>query len=74
VLELSSENFNTVAQQYPEAQKALLLIKTTINAGNYKYLKLQCYICESHDHISIDCPDFKSRFEGNIKTYFEKIR
>jgi len=26
------------------------------------------------DHISIECPKFKEKFEGNIKTYFEKIR
>jgi hypothetical protein len=45
-----------------------------VNANNYKYLKLQCYVCEGSDHISIDCPDFKTTFEGNIKTYFEKTR
>lgn len=50
------------------------IIKNSVNIGNYKYLKLQCYVCDSSDHISIDCPEFKASFEGNIKTYFEKTR
>ena len=49
-------------------------MKTQVNAGNYKQLKLQCYVCEYNGHIAIDCPEFKSTFEGNIKTYFEKTR
>ena len=50
------------------------MIKTSVNKNNYKMLKLKCYVCDGHDHISIDCKDFKSQFEGNIKTYFEKTR
>lgn len=51
----------------------LLVIKNSVNIGNYKYLKLQCYVCDDNDHISIDCPNFKENYEGNIKIYFEKI-
>ena len=50
------------------------IIKNSVIIGNYKYLKLQCYVCEGSDHISIDCPNFKKSFEGNIRTYFEKTR
>lgn len=50
------------------------MIKSSVNTGNYKCLKLVCYVCEGNDHISIDCPEFRTSFEGNIKTYFEKTR
>lgn len=50
------------------------MIKTSVDAGNYKHLRLVCYVCEGSDHISIDCSEFKESFEGNIKTYFEKTR
>lgn len=52
----------------------LNIIKNSVNIGNYKYLKLTCYVCDSSDHISVDCSEFKTSFEGNIKTYFEKTR
>jgi|LauGreDrversion4_2_1035121.scaffolds.fasta_scaffold57967_3 hypothetical protein len=52
-----------------------MIIKDAISKGIYKYLKLQCYVCENNDHISVECPEFKSSgFEGNIKAYFEKTK
>lgn len=52
----------------------MLEIKKEVIEENYKSLKLQCYVCDGTDHISIKCPEFKTSFEGNIKTYFEKTR
>lgn len=45
-----------------------------MDKGVYKKLRLVCYVCESSDHISVNCAQFKTTFEGNIKTYFEKTR
>jgi hypothetical protein len=52
------------------------MVKKSVNSGKYQSLKLKCYVCKQKmsDHISIECPKFKEKFEGNIKTYFEKIR
>jgi hypothetical protein len=31
-------------------------------------LNLQCYMCESSDHISVDCPTFH-KISGNLRRY-----
>ena len=36
-------------------------------------MKIKCYICENIGHISIDCPEFKTK-EGNLSKYYEKIK
>jgi hypothetical protein len=51
--------------------KTLEKIRKTVNDDNYKFLKLQCYVCDVKDHIAINCPEFGT-IEGNIRNYFEK--
>jgi hypothetical protein len=31
-------------------------------------------LCQSDSHIAIECSEFKSKYEGNIKAYFEKTK
>ena len=34
--------------------------------GDFSMLKMQCYVCNEENHISIHCPQF-SRVQGNLQ-------
>ena len=74
VLLLKNQEFAQWTENFPFSMHLHYLIKNSIDQnGNYNYLKIKCYICENIGHISIDCPEFKTK-EGNLSKYFDKIK
>jgi hypothetical protein len=62
---LSKKDFEEVSENYIDAMKAIRRIKEGLEAGDYTLVKTQCYICKSHKHLALKCPDFP-KWRGNL--------
>ena len=76
-LTINVDDFLDIADKYSEDSLILYhRIRGSFDQGkkDFSSLQIKCYLCDSRIHISIDCPQFRTKMKGNVHAIKRKLR
>ena len=70
---MNSKDIFNLSELYLQAAQTIIRLKREMDNNNYKSMHMQCYICDSPNHLALKCHKFSQKWKGNLmKVKFKK--